>query len=68
MTKNFKYFSKKLPGVLCPDYVGQHHTVADLRFLAEHELDLDEEGDISLSAKDRKAIQKFIAAIDQEKS
>jgi hypothetical protein len=42
------------------DLTGQHKTVADLRFMAQHELDLANEGDIELTLRNRSAIERFL--------
>lgn len=46
------------------DIVGQHKTLADLRFMAIHELDLYIEGEIELTGKERREIREFLARID----
>lgn len=42
------------------DLLGQHKTVADLVFMARHELDLAEEGEIELLITDIKQLTLFI--------
>lgn len=49
------------------DFLGQHKTVADLRFAGQHEIDLFEEGDDNaLSARDIKAIRCWMAKLPSD--
>lgn len=58
----FEQATKILPKVLYAglDTVGQHKTIGDLRFMAQHELDLEIEGDIKLTWAQRIAIRRFL--------
>lgn len=58
----FKQALRILPPVLYAgiDLVGQHKTIKDLRFMAVTELDLADEGDVELTAAERKSILKFL--------
>jgi hypothetical protein len=58
----FKRALTLLPDCLASglDLTGQHKTVADLRFMAQHELDLHNEGDIELTFRNKQAIERFL--------
>jgi hypothetical protein len=58
----FTQARKILPICLCPDYVGRDKTLADLRFLAETELDLHHAGDIELTDSDIRELCAFLRA------
>lgn len=42
------------------DPLGQHQNIGDLRFMAQHELDLHFEGDIKLTPRQMRSIQMFL--------
>jgi hypothetical protein len=49
------------------DFLGQHKTVSDLRFAAQHEIDLFEEGDDNaLPANDVRAIRRWMKKLPSE--
>jgi hypothetical protein len=48
-----------LPAV-APDFVGQHHTILDCVFSAQHEIDLYEEGESKLRASELRKLRAFV--------
>ena len=61
----FEQALKRVPVFIILDLVGQHFTVSDLRFAVQHEIDLHEEGDIELTAKELRQAKRFLATVKE---
>lgn len=55
-----------MPDVICGSFDPLNHkTYADLRFLAQHEIDLADEGEVELDSSERRALKRYIEWLDK---